>query len=91
MAIVSGQYYDNDYFETTSSNFIIHSKSLEAKVLVLKNANANHNNSYNGKAILYYEDKDNIEYYFYFFTNKQSKRTINYGSLSTLCRLIIFM
>ena len=79
-----GSYDYNNYFETTSSNYIIHSKySYYTKPIVLKDANANYSSSYNGKATLYYEDKNNPDTTFAFFTNKQLKRELIHGSLSS--------
>ncbi|WP_432633525.1 hypothetical protein [Brachyspira sp.] len=76
--------YDySDYFETTSSNFIIHSKGYYTKPIVLKDTNVNNGFSYNGKAILYYEDVNNPDATFTFFTNKQSKRQLIHGSLAS--------
>ena len=72
--------YDyNFYYETTASNYIINSKSLSMPIF-LKDANANYN-SYNGKAIIYYDDVDNPTQEFIFYTNRDYKRMLTAASL----------
>ena len=69
--------YDyDDYFETTSSNFIIHSKYSYAQPIVLKDTNADNGYSINGKAIVYYEDVDKPDRSYIFFTNNNSQRIL---------------
>ena len=85
----SGKYiYTSDYyFETTSSNAIIGSpKNADRQgviPIVLKDSNFSHNDSINGKSIMYFEDYlgKNPEFSFIFFTNKDSKRTLIFQSL----------
>ena len=81
-----GSFNYNDYFETTSSNAIIGSpKVIRQGVIpiVLKDSNFSHNDSINGKSIMYFEDYlgKNPEFSFIFFTNKDSKRTLIFQSL----------
>ena len=80
-----GSYNYDDYFETTSSNFIIYSKYASyTKPIVLKDANAYNGFSIIGKAIVYYEDVDKPDKSYTFFTNKKdSKRILILGSLSS--------
>ena len=76
--------YDySDYFETTSSNFIIHSKGYYTKPIVLKDTNAYNKYSINGKAIVYYEDVDKPDGTYIFFTNSALKRILIFGSLGS--------
>ena len=81
----SGKYiYNNNYFETTSSNAIIGSPKNERKgviPLVLVGTN-DYRDSINGKAITYNEDLGKAPDYSYsFFTNTDSKRQLTFGSL----------
>ena len=79
-----GSYDYNNYFEATSSNYIIHSKySYYTKPIVLKDTNSLNWNSINNRAILYYEDVNKPDTTFTFFTNKQSKRQLIHGSLAS--------
>ena len=73
-----GSYNYSDYFEATSSNYIIHSIERYGwtKSIVLNDANADYSPSINGKSILYYTDSP---YTFRFYTNKQSKRELFLG------------
>ena len=81
----SGKYiYNNNYFETTSSNAIIGSpKATRTGVIPLVLVGTNYNKySINGKAITYNEDLGKAPDYSYsFYTNKDSKRTLSFSSL----------
>ena len=83
----SGKYHwegnNEDYFETTSSNFIIHSKGYYTKPIVLKDTNAYNKHSINYKAIVYYEDVDKPDGTYIFFTNSALKRILIFGSLAS--------
>ena len=82
-ASIKAVYDYSDYFEATSSNYIIHSKGLYTKPIVLKDTDADEGHSYNGKAILYYEDVNNPVTVFRFLTNGYlQKRQLFHGFIS---------
>ena len=82
-ASIKAVYDYSDYFEATSSNYIIHSKdSSYTMPIVLKDTDADEGHSYNGKAILYYEDVNNPVTVFRFLTNQYLQRQLFRGWIS---------